>query len=131
MTTNVLNTLYTDAVDTTKKTYLVDPDNVQGFNGNWSCNVPLLRGGIYFEFECSRFLPKPTKTNTYTGDFRFSPKMTVGGTNPTPPTVKMHIWNKAVMTVSAVDKILEHHELKSATTLAVSATIALATAVLF
>lgn len=57
--------------------------------------------------------------------------MKVGGTNPTPPTYKMHIFNKLVGTVNAVDKVLESHELKSATTLAVSATIALATAVLF
>lgn len=87
-----LDTLYTDAISTTK-TNVISSDNVMGFNGNWYCPTP--KGvGLFFEFECSRFLPKSTKTNAYTGDFRFAPKMEVGATNPEPPTYTMYTFTE-------------------------------------
>lgn len=89
-----LDTLYTDAI-ASAKTNVVPSDNVMGFNGNWYCPTPK-GGSTGFDFECSRFLPKSTPTNAYSGDFRFAPKMEVGATNVSPPSYKIHLFTEAV-----------------------------------
>lgn len=58
--------------------------------------------------------------------------MEVGATNPTPPLYKMHIFTdkNVVGAVNRLSKVYETLEFKNATTLAVTATLALAAAVL-
>lgn len=107
-------------------TYKVDPDDTNGFNGNWSCSVT---ASSAFIIKCGRYMPKSTTTNTYTKDFRFAPKMEVGGTNKSPPAYNIHIYRGD--NANLISDIREAVTLKNATALAVSATLALAAATLY
>ena len=124
-TTAVLDDLYIRA-DTSG--FLIKDDNVFGFSGSWKCTEGTLDGAA-FKVTCSRYLPKPTSTNTYTGDFRFSPKMTVGNTNPSPPVYKAYIHEAS--NPNALSRISTTVTLKNAYSLMVTATISLTFATLF
>ena len=74
-------------------------------------------------------MPKPTSANTYTGDFRFAPKMDVGNTNSSPPNYLVYVYKGD--DPNMVGTLAEHVSMKNASALAVSATLALAAATLF
>lgn len=100
-----------------------------GFFGRWACGA-VTTYGTQDTVTCGRFLPRATKDNVYTKDFRFSPKKELGGTNPTPPDYNFYTMKEK----DGDDKWAQINSLKfalkHATALVVTATAALTTTML-
>ena len=70
-------------------------DNVDGFNGNWSCPSTVTKGNQWV-FKCGRYLPKAAPGNNYAFDYRFAPDEVGGGDNAfRAPTYKVYIFDRA------------------------------------
>jgi len=113
-------------------------DNIKGFNGNWSCKSTSEQTstGAWYVQDCNRFLPKATKTNSYTSDFRFAPELPgADATFSTPvftgyayTTTSDARWGSA--RTIYMDTVKEVMLFKNATALTVTAALALTSAIL-
>ena len=113
-------------------------DDISGFNGNWSCKSTSEQtaSGAWYVQDCNRFLPKATKTNVYTADFRFAPELPGADATFVTPVFTGYAYTStsntnwgSVRTVY-MDTVKEVMLFKNATALTMTAALAITSAIL-